>query len=397
MNTSDFCNLFYTANNIPITYFEDENIVCNAGFPNFLSPNILVFQELLQQDLPLAISSSVDNGYYGLIRNPNQINGYFLIGPAFSTHLSDDSIRVFMHSENVDFTKLENTKTFIHALPLFTYYRFINILSFLHLLLFGSIIPPEQIYHIDTDSSTEPIAQKVAIHSFDARESNVLHSTYMLEQQLLSLVKSGNVEKIEDFLLNTVANLPLTEGLVGYTPIRQAKNIFLSTVAIVGKYAAIPAGMNIELSYQLIDQYSIECERLQTVDSVTALQYNMFIDFTKRIAEIKIPEGLSGEMYQCIQFVNQHINEPISVLDVANHIGRSRAYTLAHFKEELGFNLGEYISHTRILEAKNLLKYTDKSLSEISNYLCYSSQSYFQNTFKKATGITPLAYRKKGL
>ena len=46
-------------------------------------------------------------------------------------------------------------------------------------------------------------------------------------------------------------------------------------------------------------------------------------------------------------------------------------------------------------EAKSLLRYSDKTLSEISSYLCFSSQSYFQNVFKRKYGITPKQYREK--
>jgi AraC-like DNA-binding protein len=56
--------------------------------------------------------------------------------------------------------------------------------------------------------------------------------------------------------------------------------------------------------------------------------------------------------------------------------------------------LNDYINRQKIEEAKNLLAFSDRSLSEISSYLCFSSQSYFQNLFKKYEGITPLQYRQ---
>ena len=59
--------------------------------------------------------------------------------------------------------------------------------------------------------------------------------------------------------------------------------------------------------------------------------------------------------------------------------------------------IGAYITHCRLREAKALLRYTDKSLGEISSYLCFSSQSHFQNVFKKHIGRTPLEYRKTHL
>ena len=120
----------------------------------------------------------------------------------------------------------------------------------------------------------------------------------------------------------------------------------------------------------------------------------MPIDFAKRVAQQKLPSGISQELYSCMQFISTHINEPISATDVVVFSGKSRAYLFKKFQRELGMSIGAYITYCRIREAKSLLRYTDKSLGEISCYLCFSSQSHFQNVFKKQCGITPTEYRK---
>lgn len=71
---------------------------------------------------------------------------------------------------------------------------------------------------------------------------------------------------------------------------------------MVGKFAAIPGGMDIEQTYQLIDTYIQECEKLQTEEAVKNLQYNMLIDFAKRVAQQKLPAGISQEVYLFLRY-----------------------------------------------------------------------------------------------
>ena len=152
--------------------------------------------------------------------------------------------------------------------------------------------------------------------------------------------------------------------------------------------------MDIEQTYQLIDTYIQECEKLQTEEAVKNLQYNMPMDFARRVARQKLPAGVSQEVFSCMQFIVTHINEPTSASDVVAYSGKSRAYLFKKFQEELGVSIGKYITECRLREAKSLLRYTDKPLAEISSYLCFSSQSHFQNVFKKHFGCTPNDYRK---
>lgn len=53
------------------------------------------------------------------------------------------------------------------------------------------------------------------------------------------------------------------------------------------------------------------------------------------------------------------------------------------------------MNRCKLEESKSLLTFTEKSLAEISSHLCYSSQSHFQNAFKKQYGLTPMQYRTK--
>ena len=178
------------------------------------------------------------------------------------------------------------------------------------------------------------------------------------------------------------------------SPLRQAKNIFIGVATKVIMLGAIPGGLDIEKAYQLLDLYVLECEQMQSIEEVHRLQYIMLMDFCQRTGNARIPSGISSEIYRCITFIKNHTNEPLTVEDVAGHINRSRSYLMRRFKAETGMQVNAYITDCKMAEACDLLMYSHKPLSGISAYLGYSSQSYFQNVFKKQFGMTPMQYRK---
>ncbi|MBR6232946.1 MAG: helix-turn-helix transcriptional regulator, partial [Erysipelotrichaceae bacterium] len=64
------------------------------------------------------------------------------------------------------------------------------------------------------------------------------------------------------------------------------------------------------------------------------------------------------------------------------------------FNSQVHMKISDYISKEKIELSKSLLRSTNNSIVDIANYLSFSSQSHFNNTFKKLTGMTPLAYRR---
>ena len=228
---------------------------------------------------------------------------------------------------------------------------------------------------------------------YDARDYEQTHGTYQFEMTMLEYIRMGNVENIRRFLLESVNRQSFNEGKLAENELRQVKNIFIGLVAIVGKMAAIPAGVPIEQAYYMVDTYTQKCETLNTIEEIYVLQYNMIIDFTSQVEKYMFPATLSPAIQSCTNFIIQHLNKSLTARDVIDFSSKSRSALSEQFRKETGYTIGEYITKCKIDEAKTLLKYTDKSIPEISNYLAFSSQPYFHNVFKKATGITPMEYR----
>lgn len=390
---SNFCEMFFAAHYLPIALYKGHQYVCSAGFYDNTDPYPFVTPKLCDASSPSVYVSS-DTGYYGYVVCKDKQH-FFILGPAYSTPPDRSFIRSYMTKNGLPIARYDEIASFLTAIPLYTYNQFLELLLFLHFILNGEKLDLNEAFRLTDTKYQLEIGKQQAERAYTAREEQAQHGTYLFEQQMLSLVRQGDVIGLENFLLRTAKTLNVKEGKLAETPLRQAKNLLIGLVVSVGKDAAIPGGMDIEETYQLIDTYTQECEKLQSEDSVKNLQYNMTMDFANRVAMQKSPRTISADTKQCLQYITTHINQPIGVSDVVAHSSHSRSSLLRHFKEETGMSVNDYITLRRMKEAASLLRYTDKSLGEISSYLCFSSQSYFQNVFKKHYGITPLQYRNQ--
>mgnify|MGYP000950521548 CR=1 FL=1 len=61
----------------------------------------------------------------------------------------------------------------------------------------------------------------------------------------------------------------------------------------------------------------------------------------------------------------------------------------------INMSVSELIETRRITESKNLLTYTDKTISEIGFEIGYNEKSCFTTVFKKNNGVTPSAFRQQ--
>ena len=397
-NTQDYCELFFSTTNIPIAYFNnDEKLISSfSALDPSIELNIYhhLFNTIKQTAKnPYAYISNLQE-FYGIVQL-EATNEYVVIGPVFNIHPTENMIREFMHENTISINYKDNVTQLLNNVPHLSYYQFLINLQFLHFCMNGVKISIFDHIGLTMPKYEDNIASKHSHQSFEKKETLEFHNTYLFEQQILDYVKNGETERLRSFLLSTVNTFSLKEGVLADSPLRQTKNIFIGLVTMIGKQGAVAGGLDVEQVYQLIDIYTQECERLRTIDEIINLQFTMVLDFCERVSRNRIPGGFTKEIFECLNFISKHTNEAIQISDVAKHVGRSTSYISKKFKQELGFSMGVFIMRCKLEEAKSLLTYSNKSISEISNYLCFSSQSYFQNVFKKQYGITPAHYRKK--
>ncbi len=391
-NIHEFCRLFYNSTSIPIGYY-----IVSSGqtccFPPILSdPSVFngALPEFMQFSMNPDYTVTQSFSYFGYI-DASPADYLVIIGPVFSVPNSDFTLRNFMKEWAISQEYREEISQFLLNSPSISFNRFLQILSWLFLCLNDKELDVSEHFHLDNTDKIHELSKLHAQQVYEAKEYENYHNTWHFEQKLMQCVQDGNTQRLKDLLNNTSY---LSEGTVADNALRQRKNIFIVTLALVMR-SAITGGMDMEQAYQLADIYTQDCERSQDVTYVSNLEYTMLMDFTDRVSQTKIPKGMSQEIFDCIQFIRNHFNTPIQVNDVAESIGKSRSYVSGKFKSERGFDISSFIMRCKLEEARSLLASSNKSLSEISTYLCFSSQSYFQNVFKKKYGETPKQYRDR--
>jgi AraC-like DNA-binding protein len=110
--------------------------------------------------------------------------------------------------------------------------------------------------------------------------------------------------------------------------------------------------------------------------------------------KVFIPPLQGGISEKIIDILNENVEGNIKIEDVINKLNYSKTYVFNSFKKQTGSSIIAYYTHLKIERAKKLLTQTDLALLDISEKLCFDTQSYFSKTFKKYTGYTPLNYRK---
>lgn len=214
------------------------------------------------------------------------------------------------------------------------------------------------------------------------------------EYTFYQAVKSGDMNYVrQNCQQGTFSNLE-GFGILSKNSLTNMKYHLVISVAMITRHC-VEGGMELEQAYRLSDFYILKLDTCSTLQAISDLHTNMALDFTEKMLLLKNNKIISKSILLCKEYIYNNIHDRITVNDLAIHTNLSASYLSRLFKKELGVAISDYIRDKKIEKAKNLLKYSDFTSIDIANYLAFSSQSHFIQTFEKQVGITPKKYRDK--
>ncbi|BFK20314.1 hypothetical protein F230042K4_16050 [Mediterraneibacter glycyrrhizinilyticus] len=388
----DFCQLNYLDSGIPVYIYRNNTLL--QAFPEQSActyPPKHYIEEFTEMTDNIAHLSTPYGAYFVAVKPNDDPDLRIVLGPANYIPFTDADFHTMYTDYVVVQEKRAEFKTFFQRIPPIALNGLLSKAAVLNYFLNHEMrthfVPPDS---QNTSVSTEQTEKH--IESFYQQKEDFKHNnSFEIESMILHLVESGDIDGLKNLKLQSSV---IHSGIIAPNQLRQTKNIHIIMTALATR-SAISSGVDADEAFQMSDLYIQTAENLNDPSAVQNLNFQMLLVFTEKVKDKLIPKTSDEALQRAIQYVLQNINCPITAAEVADHVGFSRSYFSTYFKEQLGFTLSAFILRCKLEEGKHLLQFTDKPLSVISNYLCFSSQSHFQTAFKKQYKITPLQFRKQ--
>lgn len=227
---------------------------------------------------------------------------------------------------------------------------------------------------------------------FKSLDYSTLYKRYELENRFLHMVEIGDTENVLDAYrdMNTQGM-----GKNRYNnAIYEDPVIALSMLRALVRKSAEHGGASIVEINEITQRAVQRMSTTQHQNELNKHTMTMVYELTDTVRRHRYETGsYSAPIKKAVEFLSLNFSQKILVPELAKRIGLSDIHLSTTFKKEVGMTISQYIANLRCSQAAEMLKSSDISIQEISNYVGYTDNNYFVKVFKAQYGLTPSEYR----
>ncbi|GHH00714.1 GlxA family transcriptional regulator [Streptomyces lanatus] len=110
--------------------------------------------------------------------------------------------------------------------------------------------------------------------------------------------------------------------------------------------------------------------------------------------EQPVPESGAASTAATRAWALEHLDEPLTLTDLAGHARMSRRTFARRFNDEVGLSPGRWLIQQRVVRARHLLESSDLSVDQIAGRVGFATGTSLRQHLHAAIGVSPQAYRR---
>ncbi len=115
----------------------------------------------------------------------------------------------------------------------------------------------------------------------------------------------------------------------------------------------------------------------------------------RQFVEAPVPDCDSDGFSAMLAWMVEHLDDEISVDDLAARMHMSTRTFARRFVDEVGTSPHKWLTEQRILHARRLLESTDLSVEDIAARVGFGSATLLRHHFGSMVGLSPVTYRRR--
>lgn len=308
------------------------------------------------------------------------------VGPYLPEEYTNDFISRILTENNFPINTITAIQTYYQALPYVDQTTVLNTLETLLSHLIPKFVPDNiKTYNFSNINEVNFVPEISASQSF----AKQLYEDYAsAHNAVFQHIGQDNYEELSQHLNDYLQK----SGLLNESNIKHLK-YELHKFNIKCEYVLLQKKVHYLYIQRVYLDFEQKIDKEKSRDRLLLLPHQMIRKYNLVIRNHSL-EDYSHTIRKAIDYINLHLQEPLSLSYISERIGKNNSFLSNQFKKETGQTITQFIHERRIEYAVHLFNTTNVSIQEVAERVGILELNYFSKLFKKQIGMAPSEYKK---